>query len=167
MNNVFQTEEELFRTVQKSNLLHQLHCSADWLTSADTEVEGLFGRPDYLISYYKMDSRGRRQFRSVAFEMKLADWKRALIQAYRYAAFAHYVYVLMDYTYVNRALRSIDCFFRSNIGLLSFSNKRRLRIHYRPRCRTPYSPTLRVKLYKKIWADVKETSIQEASRERC
>ena len=154
MSSAFLTEAELFRAVQQSQVLEDLHCRTGWWRWAEPEVEGLFGRPDYLIGYCRIDSRGRRQVRSVAFEMKLADWKRALTQAFRYAAFAHYAYVLMDYAYVERALRSLDQFLRANIGLLSFSKTGRLRVHHRPVCRTPYAPALRAKLHKKICNEV-------------
>jgi hypothetical protein len=150
----FQTEAELFSAVEATNLLQQLHCRTGWQIWTDTEVKGLFGQPDYIVGYYRIDCRGRWQVRTVAFEMKLANWKRALIQAFRYAAFAHYAYVLLDASHVTAALISMDRFLRANIGLLSFSQSGGLKLHHRPVCRTPYSAPLQAELRRRIYEQI-------------
>lgn len=56
----------------------------------------------------------------VAFEAKLTDWKRAFLQAYRNAAYANRVYVLLPEETVHRALRDQEEFEFRGIGLCSF-----------------------------------------------
>ena len=41
------------------------------------------------------------------------------MQAYRYASFADYSFVVLDEAYVHRAVAGLNQFKRSNIGLLS------------------------------------------------
>jgi hypothetical protein len=153
MNDSFSSEAELFEAVDHTEHLRYLHCPT-WNVWADSEVDGFFGRPDYLIGYCRIDSLGRRQVRSVAFEFKLSNWNQALTQAFRYTAFVHYAYVLMDDCFVGRALLSLDRFSKANIGLLSFSTSGSLQVHHRPALRSPYAPALREKLYKRVCAEL-------------
>lgn len=157
MNRAFQSEAELLESVQRSHILQGLHCQQGWQIWSDCEVDGLFGRPDYLIGYHRVDCCGRQQIRTVAFEMKLHDWKRALTQAFRYAAFSHYAYVLMDDRFVGRALRFIDRFYKANIGLLSYSTSGDFFVHNRPLIRSPYAPVVYSKLQQKILYEIQSS----------
>lgn len=59
----------------------------------------------------------------VAFEAKLADWKRAFRQAYRSTAYANRVFVLLPTPVVHRALREEEEFRYRGIGLCAFDGK--------------------------------------------
>jgi hypothetical protein len=65
----------------------------------------------------------------VAIEAKLRDWKRALVQAYRYLEFAHESWVLLDHNFIGNALREKEMFRSSGVGLASFSIRGDLYIH--------------------------------------
>lgn len=57
----------------------------------------------------------------VAIEAKLRDWRRALVQAYRYIQFASQSWVLLDAKQANGALRNLDAFQTAGIGLATLS----------------------------------------------
>lgn len=59
----------------------------------------------------------------IAIEVKLTNWKRALIQAFKYTIFANQSYVAMDADYVHRAKANMDEFQKYNIGLLSITDR--------------------------------------------
>jgi hypothetical protein len=59
----------------------------------------------------------------VAFEAKLADWRRAFLQAYRNTAYANRTYVLLPEKTVHRALRDREEFEFRGIGLCAFNGK--------------------------------------------
>jgi hypothetical protein len=104
------------------------------------EVRGFFGIPDVVAaSFSGIDEKGTK---SIAFEMKLSDWRRALIQAYRYKSFAMSVYVVLDHGSVSSALRNIDEFTRANVGLISvFATG--IVCHRHPMIESPFSDQLR------------------------
>lgn len=56
----------------------------------------------------------------IAFEAKLADWKRAFHQAYRNTAYANRAYVLLPANVAHRALRNREEFEYRGIGLCCF-----------------------------------------------
>ena len=68
----------------------------------------------------------------VAIEVKLSNWKRALIQAFKYTIFANQSYVAMDAHYVHRAEANIGEFKRGNIGLLSIAEDGAIEKIYEP-----------------------------------
>lgn len=53
-----------------------------------------------------------------AFEVKVANWRRALFQALQYQAFAHRVSVVMPHEFAHRALAHRDLFRTLGVGLL-------------------------------------------------
>ena len=108
------------------------------------EYQGLFGIPDYV--YF---SKERGEILVIAFELKLYNWKCAIIQAFRYRSFSDYSYVVLPEYTVHNALEHLDLFRQYNIGLMSFS-KNDLKILYKPCFKEPYSSELRQKLVKKI-----------------
>jgi hypothetical protein len=142
----FKSEAELVSAVLESGLLRRLHDRPGWLRWEETELKGLAGRPDFLVGYARHDGRRRLRVVTVAFELKLMNWKRALVQAFRYCAFAHYSYVVMDRAHLKPVLRSLGHFKRANIGLISCSLAGDPVVHHRPRFCRPYSEPLRRKL---------------------
>ena len=149
----FQTESELTEVVLASPDFLSALGHTDWTRWQRQELDGLFGVPDLVVAFVKRSVQGRELIRTYAFEMKRSKWKRALIQAYKYAAFAHYSYVVMDAYYVHRALARLDEFVRSDIGLVSVSESGQVEWHYHPRYRLPYSDSLRQKLESQITQD--------------
>lgn len=85
-----------------------------------TEWDHKAGFADVLV---RTENRGL-----IAFEAKLSDWKRAFFQAYRNAAYANRVYVLMPRSTVHRALLQREEFEFRGIGLCSI-NEGKIQIH--------------------------------------
>lgn len=98
------------------------------------EPNGLFGIPDIMIKDKEV----------VSIEAKLKNWKRALIQAYKYRSFSKKSYVFMDIDYINAPLENLDEFKKYNIGLGSVSDKG-IYIYHEPNVESPFSE----ELYKK------------------
>lgn len=65
----------------------------------------------------------------VAIEAKLRDWRRALVQAYRYLQFSTESWVLLDYARAASAIKERALFESCGIGLASFSSIGELHIH--------------------------------------
>jgi hypothetical protein len=59
----------------------------------------------------------------VAFEAKLADWKRAFLQAYRNTAYANRAYVLLPEKTAHRAMRNREEFEFRGVGLCAFDGE--------------------------------------------
>lgn len=95
------------------------------------EPNGLFGRPDIMIEDREI----------ICIEAKLKNWKRALIQAYRYRSFSEKSYVYMDNDFIKAPLDNIDEFKRFNIGLAGVSDEK-INIYYEPKETKPFSKVL-------------------------
>lgn len=108
------------------------------------EWQGLFGIPDY-VCFEKKDN----DISIVSFELKLTDWKTAIIQAFRYRSFSNKVYVVMPEETVRRAVAHSDQFDRYGIGLASF-NPGKLTILVNAKSFEPYSQNLREKVDKRV-----------------
>ena len=76
----------------------------------------------------------------VALEAKLKDWRRALLQASRYKAFANQSWVVMDGKYAAPAIENIPEFARRNVGLATLSSNGKLSTMYTPVQRRPHDP---------------------------
>lgn len=74
----------------------------------------------------------------VAIEAKLRDWRRALVQAYRYIQFANESWVLIDNGTSSSALRHQELFQTYGVGLASFTTSGELFIHV-PAVNRPWS----------------------------
>jgi hypothetical protein len=76
-----------------------------------------------------------------AFEMKLADWRKGIAQAYRYSYFADLAVVVLPPDLAAAAKADLDLFRQSNVGLWSFDPATDA-IHklFTPRCSGPRSP---------------------------
>ena len=83
---------------------------------------------------------------SIAIEAKLKNWKRALMQAYRYKWFADYSYVVLDHAHVKPALQNIELFKKYNIGLISISSDGFYMRHNTPRKEKPIDKRMQILL---------------------
>lgn len=72
-----------------------------------------------------------------AIEAKLRDWRRALLQAYRYQNFANKSWVLLDEKNISSARKNIQHFENLNVGLASFNIHREIRIYFEPKLTDP------------------------------
>lgn len=98
-------------------------------------------------SYYVFTNKYELSFKkSIAIEAKLKNWKRALMQAYRYKWFADYSYVVLDHAYIKVAIENIDMFKRYNIGLISVSFEGEIFKHNIPRREKPLDPKMQILL---------------------
>ena len=104
------------------------------------EWQGLFGIPDY-VCFEKKD----KEIDVVSFELKLTDWRTAIIQAFRYRSFSNRVYVVMPEDTVKRAVAHTDKFNQYGIGLASFASGR-LTVIVNAKTSEPYSQNLREKV---------------------
>jgi len=153
--NSFRTEQELTEVILRSNKFYESLGYSNWVRWEEREFVGLFGIPDVVIGFGTNRINGSQPIvRIFAFEMKLRDWKRALVQAYKYAAFAHFPFVVMDHRYVGQAKSNISLFRRSNIGLISVEPNGDTVIHVHPRYRKPYSKSLNRALTERIVQDL-------------
>ena len=130
---------------------------SDWNTWETAELRGLFGVPDRFVVLWRQTPSGRRNIRTVAFEIKRDKWKRALIQAYRYLAFADMSIVVLDAEFVHRALPHLNEFKKSNVGLISLTSEGALCWHHVPRFQKPYLSSARLFLRNAISAHLFST----------
>lgn len=108
------------------------------------EWQGLFGIPDY-VCFSKLDAG----IKVVSFELKLKDWRGALVQAFRYRSFSDYSYVVLPEETAEKAYYYVDLFEKYGIGLISFKEGN-CYIMYRPLPTFPLSSKLREKAEVKI-----------------
>jgi hypothetical protein len=143
----FKSEKELFSAAMDSSPLKHLTHMFD-KTAVLIEPAGLFGVPDLVIARCDSSDDSDNSIMAFAFEMKLSNWKRALVQAFRYRSFAEASYVLLDRKHVTPALKQIERFERANIGLLSIDLSGHLIIHHQPSHDTPFCNHTRAHLEK-------------------
>ena len=75
----------------------------------------------------------------IAIEAKLKKWNDALIQAYRYKAFANKTYVALSSKFTGPALRNINKFKAMNVGLIEVTKDGGIRIILKPKNEKPKS----------------------------
>lgn len=109
------------------------------------EPNGLFGIPDIMIKDKEL----------VSIEAKLKNWKRALIQAYKYRSFSKKSYVFMDIDYIDAPLENLDEFKKYNIGLGSVSYEG-IQIYHEPNSENPFSELLYKKALETFNNDVQK-----------
>ncbi len=144
----YDTEQDLFEVVINSPFIQGL--SNNELSCKLIEPKGLFGIPDLLIADLSNEKEYGCCFNIIAFEMKLHNWKRALAQAFRYLAFSNISYVVLDHDHVNPALKNIENFKRSNVGLLSFDGEGLMYSHFEPSIYEPYCDKYTSQIYKMV-----------------
>ena len=138
----FKREIDLFETAFASKYIQNILNSEIHLDYF-IEPKGLFGIPDLLIVNADPSQVGcKHHLQTIAFEMKLSKWKRALMQAFSIEAFANYSYVLIDMDHVYPALSNIERFKKSNIGLVSVNHHGDFLVHFQPRFDSPFSNDL-------------------------
>jgi hypothetical protein len=115
------------------------------------EFRGLFGRPDFLFYY---SEEGEQKV--ICFELKLKNWKIAMIQAFRYKSFSNSAYVVMPKTDIKSKKFSLDEFKKYDIGLAEFDSESNFKIVHKPKSQRPYSQQLSNKLINSIGNDSKE-----------
>lgn len=111
------------------------------------ELKGLFGIPDFVF----IEKNNQYINHIIAIELKLKNWKKALIQAFKYRNFANQSYVIIDEKNLSNAVKNIDNFKQSNIGLASFNKNKELRIHFYPNSNDPFSVYYKEKLINSIF----------------
>lgn len=75
-----------------------------------------------------------------AFELKLNDWRKALMQGGRYWNFAHQAIVVLPPQATTLAARYLDTFKRIRVGLWSFDAQTgKIQVFHTPRKHTPRS----------------------------
>lgn len=84
--------------------------------------------------------------KSIAIEAKLKNWRRALMQAYRYKWFADYSYVVLDHAHINPALKNINMFEKYNIGLISVTLDGESYSHNLPKRENPIDTRMQILL---------------------
>ena len=76
-----------------------------------------------------------------AFELKISDWRRAMMQAHRYRYFANSSIVVLHSDKLKNALKYLDTFKKINVGLWAFNPKTdKIVTCYTPRPRNPLEP---------------------------
>ena len=76
----------------------------------------------------------------IAVEAKLGDWKRAIVQAYRYQRYANQSWVVLDASKARGAVNATNQFRRLNVGLKVLSRSGVTKTYVTPRARSPKSP---------------------------
>jgi hypothetical protein len=77
--------------------------------------------------------------RLIAVEVKLSDWQRVLIQAYRNLQFADESWVVLDHAFARPAIAQLDRFRVTGVGLASVERGRGLFIHHAAATQGPMS----------------------------
>ena len=129
----FTSEKEMVEAIKESKYIKELTANSSSIIKE--EVKGFFGIPDIVV----VKNVTKKQT-SYAYEAKLKNWKRAIVQAFRYKAFVDMSYVILDHDHVNPALSQLERFVRSNVGLMSIDNSGEIFHYHHPYKETPYSP---------------------------
>lgn len=124
-------------------------------TGREFALEG-FGRADLLFITWRtadenFTARTIRDLRITAFEAKLKDWRKGLVQASRYRHFANRSLLVLPPSTALIALPFVQTFRALNVGLWEFdSSTARLRRHFTPRQGRALNSKARAKAAKMI-----------------
>lgn len=99
------------------------------------ELDGVFGIPDYVVA----KATEHRVLYVVSFELKLRNWKRGLVQVFRYRSFSNEVFLVLDHAHISPAVGSLNQFIRANVGLASYNQDREFHVHWAPQSSVPFS----------------------------
>lgn len=77
--------------------------------------------------------------RLIAVELKISDWPRVLVQAYRNLQFADESWVVLDHAFARPAIAQLDRFRVAGVGLASVERGRGLFIHHDAATQGPMS----------------------------
>ncbi len=114
------------------------------------EYQGLFGIPDFVF-YSKVNNN----ISIISFELKLKNWKKAAMQAFRYRSFSNASYVVLSSSNINSAINNIELFKQYKIGLAKFDDIGIFEILYKPELCLPFSEILNLKIIQNINSRVK------------
>ncbi len=143
----FQTEQELVNTaIEHLPFRRWLRAPKDATVFQQTEVQGLFGIPDLLAAVENRSRRKTSPVRSIAFEMKLSNWRRGLMQAFRYRTFACKSVLVIDNARSAPAVANLDRFIRANIGLVGLNSDGSFHVYAWPEPEPPFNPELQAAL---------------------
>jgi hypothetical protein len=90
----------------------------------------------------------------VSVEAKVKDWKRAGEQALRHQHFVNQAYVALPSRYINPALKNINDFQKSNLGLLEISEDNKILQRFIPEYLTPVWKTLYNVALDTLWSEL-------------
>ena len=107
------------------------HCRTKQITWRDFALQG-YGIPDLITFAWSTDQNQatvwslealrqklqRQQF--TAFELKLRDWRKGIVQAYRYRYFCDRSIVVLPRDVVGKASKRLEVFRSLEVGLWSF-----------------------------------------------
>jgi hypothetical protein len=100
-----------------------------------------------------------------AFEMKLTDWRKGLVQAYRYKYFADLAIVVVPPATSRPAQNSLQVFEHLHVGLWTFDKTTStIRKIFTPRTRRPKSRAAREKALKLIGSRLEFRQLREQAQ---
>jgi hypothetical protein len=163
----FSTESDL---VVKAIRHLPLRC---WLRAPESapvfqgrEIKGLFGVPDFVAAVVPSNGDQACSTPSIAFEMKLSDWRRGLIQAFRYRAFARLAYLVLDGSRIGPAVANTERFERSNVGLVGIETDGQFTVYHEPQDEEPFCPELVERFIQVIHANGTRATVSPAALSR-
>ncbi len=111
-----------------------------------------YGIADFVwMEFGRQTTHGRHESVLTAFEMKLKDWRRALMQAYRYSYFADQAVVVLPNEVADRAERHLPTFQHMGVGLWSYDPKTEvIGKRYTPSATQARHPTARAQAIERI-----------------
>ena len=141
--NRFNSEKALSETAIENGLIDKISEMFYEFNYQEREPFEIFGIPDYIAA--SVPENECQPIFLVAIEFKLRNWRRALEQGFKYRSFADIVYVVLDEANSSSALRHIDMFTRSNIGLITLNCFKQVKVHHTPVPEQPYQDHLMTK----------------------
>jgi hypothetical protein len=140
----FATEQELVDcAIRHFPVREWLQVPDDARVFQRTEVQGLFGIPDLLVAARPDAEIGDGvSIASIAFEMKLSDWRRGLAQAFRYRSFAKSTFLVIDDSRSRQAVANLERFQRANVGLIGLNTDGIFQVYVWPEQEEPFSRDL-------------------------
>jgi hypothetical protein len=128
------------------------HCQTKQITWHDFALQG-YGIPDLItfawstqqnqapvLSLEALRQKLKRQ-QFTAFELKLRDWRKGIVQAYRYRYFCDCSIVVLPSDVAERASQRLELFASLDVGLWSFAPKKKKR----PAAKQPPSRCVRTR----------------------
>lgn len=91
---------------------------------------------------------------SIAIEVKLKNWKRALKQAYRYKWFSEKSFVCLPHSNIKPAIKNIHSFQKINVGLIELSPEGGMNILYDPGPNHPISEDMAILLNENVLSEI-------------
>ncbi len=93
----------------------------------------------------------------ITVEFKLHNWQRAIAQAFRHRNFGNESYVILDQARSASAVRKIDLFKSTNIGLITVNSQNNLLVWHYPSPELPFSPHFSRQFAKSLLPSTRKT----------